>query len=139
MSRAQRVFSTAAAAAVALTFLAAAGPKITDPAAFALAVYRYQMLPAGLVNLAAIYLPWIELMAAAAILLPAWRRPAAAILLAMLGIFTAAIAINMARGLNISCGCFGGSSDGIPMGWWNLLRNGALIALTLVLALRRRP
>ena len=55
--------------AIGLVFLAAARPKIADPAAFPPQVHHYRLTPFGLENLLAITLPWVELMAALAILL----------------------------------------------------------------------
>jgi len=116
---------------LAAVFIAAALPKLAAPADFAVSVYRYQVLPAGAINLAALYLPWLELLAAAALFLPRWRDGAARILLALLLVFTAALGFNLARGLRLACGCFGaggGAADG-----WNLLRNAGLMVLCMAL------
>jgi uncharacterized membrane protein YphA (DoxX/SURF4 family) len=121
---------------VAVVFIAAAVPKITTPHAFAQAVFRYQMLPYSLINLMALFLPWIELVAGVALLVPRFSRAAAVILLGMLAVFTVAIAIAQARGINIACGCFSVDPDAKHIGWWNLARNIGLMAMT-VLAGRR--
>ncbi|OQW96500.1 MAG: hypothetical protein BWK77_04445 [Verrucomicrobia bacterium A1] len=117
---------------VAAVFIAAGIPKILEPHAFAIAVFRYQMLPFSLVNLMAIFLPWIELVAGIALLSPRSRGGAAAIILAMLIVFTVAIAVSQARGINIACGCFSVDPDAKHIGWWNLARNVGLIAMTVV-------
>ena len=107
------------------------------PAAFALAVNRYRILPGELVNLVAIVLPWIELTTALAVLLaPARLRAAgAAIVAAMLAVFTIAISLNLARGIEASCGCFSTRADAAVSDGWNLVRNGALIWLALAVYL----
>ena len=118
---------------IALLFLAAATPKIIAPQDFVLVVFRYHLLPDNLINLAALVLPWIELVAGIALLLPAptWRRAAALILVVLLVIFTAAIAINLERGLDIDCGCFTLKAGFGHIGAWNIVRNLILIVLTI--------
>ena len=121
--------------ALAGVLIAAALPKISNPDKFALAVYQYQLLPAMLVNLVAVYLPWLEISCAAALVaLPAARRGALLIVAGMLVVFTLAIAWVVIRGQAIPCGCFGGD-DSAAAGWWSLARNCGLLALT-ALALR---
>ncbi len=88
-----------------------------------------------LVNPVAIYLPWLEISCAAALVaLPAARRGALLIVAGMLVVFTLAIAWVVIRGQAIPCGCFGGD-DSAAAGWWSLARNCGLLALT-ALALR---
>jgi uncharacterized membrane protein len=115
--------------------IAAAIPKISNPDQFALAVYQYHLMPVLLVNLVAIYLPWLEISCAAALVaLPAARRGALLMVAGMLVVFTLAIALVVVRGQAIPCGCFGGD-DSTAAGWWSLARNCGLLALT-ALALR---
>ena len=123
---------------LAAVFLAASLPKIAQPHEFALAVYRYQMLPYGLVNIMAVLLPWIELVAAVALLVPRLSDGASPILGALLLVFTAAIAINLFRGIDMACGCFTVDSNAETIGWWNVARNLALLGVTW-LAARRLP
>ena len=121
--------------ALAGVLIAAALPKISNPDQFALAVYQYQLLPTMLVNPVAIYLPWLEISCAAAlIVLPSARRGALLMVAGMLVVFTLAIAWVVVRGQAIPCGCFGGD-DSTAAGWWSLARNCGLLALT-ALALR---
>lgn len=124
--------------ALAAVFAAACVPKIMAPHDFALMVFRYQLLPFALINIVAIYLPWLELASAVGLLFPASRRGAALVILAMLAVFTAALIFNIARGINIACGCFSVDESASVSGWWNVARNALLIALALV-ALRVRP
>ena len=55
----------------------------------------------------ALLLPWWELGAGLALLLPGWRRAGAAIVFVLTCVFIGAIISAMVRGLDISCGCFG--------------------------------
>jgi hypothetical protein len=114
---------------LAAIFLLASVPKIIAPHEFAIAVFRYQLLPDATINLMAIFLPWVELVAAIAILIPRTSAAAAAIVFALLTVFTGAISIDLARGINISCGCFTVAADAGPIGWWEVVRDVAFLAL----------
>lgn len=115
---------------LAAVFLLAAWPKVTHPHAFAESIYRYHLLDHDWINVQAVYLPWLELVCALALLAaPRLRRGALLLVLLMLIMFTTAIAINVYRGVDIDCGCFSVSHTGSRIGWWNLARNAALLAL----------
>ena len=91
---------------LAAVFLLACWHKILAPESFAVDIATYQILPLALVNLMAIVLPWVELVAGVMLVL-AWRTRAAALLVAgMLVMFTVAIVLALAEGLDLSCGCF---------------------------------
>jgi len=121
-------------------FAAAAFAKIISPHDFAVAVFRYQILPHALVNLAALFLPWLELLCAIALVAaPRFRDAALALLLGLLIVFTAAIAFNLYRGIDIACGCFTVKPGARHMGWWNLGRNALLILAGLWAWDRRSP
>ena len=92
--------------ALGAIFIAAALPKITDPPSFAHMIYNYRILPASLVNISALTMPWIELLAGLALVLGIWKNAARNVIAAMLVTFIIAIAFNLARGNNIDCGCF---------------------------------
>ena len=113
-------------------FLAAAAPKLADPAGFAAAIANYRAFPDALVNLVATLVPALELVGALALLTP-WRRGAALLLGALLLGFTALLAISLARGIDVACGCFGGAAEQAgaadPVSPLHLLRNVGLLAL----------
>lgn len=88
-------------------YVVAGAVKFPDPGKFAEAIANYRMLPHEWVNLAAITLPGIEVAAGAFLVLGIWLRVSAWMINAMTAMFIGAIAIALARGLNIECGCFG--------------------------------
>lgn len=92
--------------ALGAIFVAAALPKLADPPSFAHMIYNYRILPAGLINISALTMPWVEILAGGALLLGIWRRPARWIIVAMLVVFILAIGFNLARNNAIDCGCF---------------------------------
>ena len=113
-------------------FVGACLHKIAEPASFALDIATYDILPLVAVNLVAIVLPWIELYAAA-MLIAGWRvRASSLIVAAMMLVFLAALCIALARGLDMSCGCFasqGAEED--PISRMTVLRDIAWLGLAL--------
>jgi uncharacterized membrane protein YphA (DoxX/SURF4 family) len=137
VSRVRSIFIWLARLAVAGLFLAACIAKIRNPELFALAVHRYRILPGEWVNVVAIVMPWIELTTGLAVLAaPARLRAAGALIITgMLAVFTVAISLNLLRGIEASCGCFSTRADAAVSDGWNLVRNGALIWLSLAVFL----
>lgn len=97
-------------------FILAAIEKIAQPEEFAKAITNYRLVPNAAVNLFAIVLPWVELLAGLSILVGLLTRGSSLILTFLLGVFIVAIGISLARGLDISCGCFG-TADARKVGW----------------------
>ena len=92
--------------ALGAIFVAAALPKIADPPSFAHMVYNYRILPAGLVNISALVMPWVELLCGLALILGVWVKSARNLVALMLVMFIVAISINLIRDNAIDCGCF---------------------------------
>ena len=88
------------------TFIYASYHKILAPAEFAKIVYGYGLFPGELINLIAIVLPFVELIAGFALVLGFYPRSAAMIIMAMLILFILILSINIARGYEFDCGCF---------------------------------
>lgn len=120
---------------LAAVFLWACVDKWAHPEAFARAVYRYHLLPDGAINAMALLLPWVEFWAALAVLGPRrWRTAGATLMAGMLVVFTAALAWNWMRGLEVSCGCFSTSATAATTGKEALLRNGSLFIAAAMVA-----
>jgi putative oxidoreductase len=139
--RGHAVLALAARLYLGTIFLLACWHKIAEPSAFAIDIATYQILPLALVNPMAIVLPWAEL-AAGVMLLVGFRARAAALLIAgMMTMFSVAIGVAVAKGLDMSCGCFasqGAAED--PISWRTIVRDVAWLILALyVLLLDRRP
>jgi rhodanese-related sulfurtransferase len=111
-------------------FLYASIDKIAHPEAFAKDIYNYQILPDVLINLTALLLPWLELMLGLCLLTGVWMPGAVIIVNGLLIVFLAALVFNLARGLNVDCGCFGAGGLGPSMSTGGyLLRDMAFLAL----------
>ena len=102
-------------------FIYASMYKINYTVEFAENIARYQMVPYWCVNLLAIGLPWIELICGALLVLGVRSRSAAALGCFFMLIFTAGIAVNLARDAPISCGCF--HTVGEKINWRTLVRD----------------
>jgi uncharacterized membrane protein YphA (DoxX/SURF4 family) len=123
---------------VGATFVYAALYKIKEPQAFAQGVMDYRMVPSALIVPFAVILPWIEALAGATLMLGWLRRGSAVTILVMLVIFIVALATAIARGIDISCGCFHATAEGSRVAWITLWRDVLLVAGTLPLLLAPR-
>ncbi len=93
--------------ALAAVYLVAAWGKLLDPLDFARAIHNYRLLPdAWIVPLALVLPPW-EALAALALVTGRFYRGALMSMLLFSITFAVAVASAVARGLDLSCGCFG--------------------------------
>lgn len=125
--------------ALGVIFIAAAYHKIRDPAAFALNIFHYHLAPGATINAAAILLPWLEAVTGVTLIIaPRFRYGSAWLILVMLVVFTAAIGISLARGLDITCGCFSANPDGQRVGLVKIAENTLMILGATFLVWRER-
>jgi len=133
--------------ALGAIFVAASLPKLLDPPSFAHMIYNYRLVPGFAVNAIALVMPWLEILCGVALILGIWRRPAAAIIGAMLVVFIVAISINLFRDNAVNCGCFDITSANkshdelIGEMWWVVTRDiGMLLMVAQILrASGQRP
>jgi len=129
-SRSVHMALIAARLAMAGIFIYASIDKIAHPAAFAKDVYNYQILPDAWVNLTALVLPWLELLLGLCLLAGVWMPGTVLSVNGLLLAFLAALVFNMARGLDVDCGCFGSDGLGPSMSpGWYLLRDALFLSL----------
>ena len=95
-----------------LTFIYASFHKIISPADFAKIVYGYNLFPEIFINLIAITLPFLELIAGLALIICVYPRSAAVIINGLLLAFIVVLAINLVRGHEFDCGCFSAAQGG---------------------------
>jgi putative oxidoreductase len=120
-------------------FLAAGVLKLLDPAGFATAIGNYQLVPALSAVLAAT-LPAIEIVVGLGLLVMprSWRAAAGLGVALLMALFTIAAVSAVARGIDISCGCFGAESGRINV--LTIARDLALLAAAcLVVVLEANP
>jgi hypothetical protein len=118
----------AAGMATGLVLLAAAFYKVRDWPAFRGALANYELLPPIAVVPFAAALPVAEAIAGVALLDASLRIAGAWLAVAALGVSTAGVAINVARGRTaIDCGC-GGLDGQQRLSWALVARNAVLLA-----------
>jgi uncharacterized membrane protein YphA (DoxX/SURF4 family) len=117
---------------LACVFIYASLDKINRPDLFAEAVYNYRLLPDAAVNLVAVWLPWLELGSGVLLLLGMWVRGSILVVNCLMAVFVAALGINVARGLDISCGCFTVESTN-PLTILTLFRDSLFLLVALYL------
>lgn len=114
---------------LATLFLVTGALKVVDPSSTAQSIANYHLLPDALVPLAVLYVPWLEIVCAIALLTPRLRRGGWLLALLLSEAFLVFTVSALARGLDISCGCFGtGQRGSLP---WVALLDAAMIAISL--------
>ena len=88
-------------------FVYAGAVKALAPLDFAQGIRNYQLVGQSLSFIAALVLPWLEILAGAFLIAGIWKRGAALVVSGLLVFFVALTIATMARGLDVDCGCFG--------------------------------
>jgi hypothetical protein len=114
---------------VGVIFIAASIDKILQPAAFAQMVYNYQILPDAFINVTAIVLPWVELVLGGLLVVALWSPGTVVLANLLLLAFFGSLLFNLARGLDIHCGCFSTSTQGNALTTWYIIRDGVFLLL----------
>ena len=115
-------------------FIYAGALKIVDPQSFARDIHHFQLTPWTVSVVVAVYLPWLEILAGLALILRRLPLGAALALVIMNAVFLLALSTAWARGLDISCGCFGKEAHNIQTHFPQLfLRDAALLATAIIL------
>jgi uncharacterized membrane protein YphA (DoxX/SURF4 family) len=108
-------------------FIYAGVIKVMDPVAFARDIDNYHIVPWPLSVRLAFYLPWLEVFCGLAVLCGLFYRGGLLILNVLISTFIIASIVAKARGLDITCGCFGHASKNLSFAW-HLLIDVVLLA-----------
>lgn len=127
-----RIFAWISRIILGVIFIAAGIPKILYPGEFAAAVYNYRILPDALVNIVALVLPWVEVLVGGMLVVGIWMSGAVLIYTLLMIVFMTALAYNVARGLDIHCGCFSPTS-GETINLLTITRDAAILLMSLYL------
>jgi len=92
-------------------FLWSSLPKIRQSYDFLSDVYSYEIVGPKIGLLVAMVLPWLELLVGICLIGGIFVSGALLVCIGMAAIFTFALSSVLWRGLKISCGCFGDTSD----------------------------
>lgn len=101
--------------------------KIAKPAAFIHDLENYKLVPPLFAFLLGLYLPWLEIATGVALLSRRWRMAGWAAAAALALGFVIFLTSAWARGLDVSCGCFGATNS--PVGLFATARALALFIL----------
>lgn len=110
-------------------FIFASWDKIRHPAAFTDVIQNYMLLPEGMIHPVAILLPWVEAICGALLIAGYLTLGSAVIVTGLMAVFTAALGLNMIRGVDVACGCFSVAAEtGDGAYAWYLVRDLAVLA-----------
>ena len=118
-------------------FIYAGAVKALEPVRFAGDIENYHILPWSVGVRLAFYLPWLEILCGLALIVRRLYSGALVLVLALMLVFIGASISAKARGLDISCGCFGHVSDQLSFAW-HLVLDFLLLAGLLCLSFAER-
>ena len=124
-------FTIAVRLGLGCLFLYGSLPKIRQPYDFLSSVYNYELVGPKLGMLAAMVLPWAELLVGICLIGGIFVSGALLVSIAMGAMFSFVIASALYRGLNISCGCFSASSTE-QIGYITLIRALVIMLISAV-------
>ncbi len=120
-------------------FIYASVYKIIDPASFAVSIRNYMIIPAAWSNVAALTLPWIEVLVGTFLIFGIQTRPSALITTGMLAAFLGALVYAYHIGLDIDCGCFSSAvTSGGRIGITHIVRDAALVLVSFFILVSDR-
>ena len=111
--------------------------KVLDPTQFAIDIDNYKTVPWSVGVRFAFYLPWLEIFCGLALITRRLYLGGLSILAALTSIFIIASVLAKARGLDITCGCFGHVSKYLSFAG-HLALDFAIVAALLALFWRAR-
>ncbi len=117
-------------------FVYAGAVKVGDPLDFAQDIRNYRLVGQSLSFVAALVLPWLEILAGVFLVAGVGKRGAALVITGLLVFFIVLTLVTMARGLDVDCGCFG--SLGRKSGWGVVLEDLGMLALGLCILSARK-
>lgn len=133
------IFWRGLAIIVGALFVYAGALKVLDPVRFAGDIQNYHVLPWFVNVRLAFYLPWLEIICGLALIFRRFYSGALALLFALLLVFIGASIAAKARGIDISCGCFGHVSDQLSFAWHLVLVFAILAAVVALWRWDRKP
>jgi len=92
---------------ISLVFLVAGVLKLRDPLAFSDGIAAFQTFPSWLINPLAMSVPYFEILTGIGILIPRTRSAGALAACGLSFCFVVLFASALARGIDVTCACFG--------------------------------
>lgn len=113
-------------------FIYAGIVKVIDPVEFARDIDNYKMLPWRVSVWLALFLPWLEIFSGLALITRVLYRGSVFLVTVLMTLFIVASIVAKARGLDVSCGCFGHASKYLNFSWHLALDFVLLIGLVML-------
>ncbi|MBI3005002.1 MAG: DoxX family membrane protein [Ignavibacteriales bacterium] len=118
---------------IGFVFVFASVDKVAQPDEFAISIDNYKLLTDEMATLTATVLPWVELLSGLGILAGVYFRGTSLLASMMSLIFVLAVGSALARGLDISCGCFSQDPNVGKINWEKIVQNILLVGFSLYL------
>jgi len=89
-----------------IIFVYASYEKILDPIGFSKNIHNYHITPVSVENLAALIIPWLELIIGVFLIFGVFLEGTTSITIALLVFFIFILTQAVFRGIDVHCGCF---------------------------------
>ena len=117
-------------------FIYAGVVKVLDPLDFAQNIRNYRLVGQSLSFIAAVVLPWLEILAGVVLAAGIWTRASALIISGLLVFFILLTLVTILRGLDVDCGCFGALSRKSGLGV--IFEDAAMLYMALCTLFERK-
>ena len=108
---------TLARLAAGFILIMASLDKLGGAEKFSKMVENYHALPPELIPLAAVVIPWLEFFTGLCLCFGFKTRGAALLFSILMAVYSVALAVNLAQGVDMNCGCFSMDSTEKLSGW----------------------
>ncbi len=92
-------------------FIYASYEKILDPVGFSKNIHNFHITPISVENLAALIIPWLELIIGVFLIFGVFLEGTTSITIALLVFFIIILSQAVFRGIDVHCGCFKTEAD----------------------------
>ena len=135
----QKYFAPLVRIVLGAIFIYASMDKIANMPDFAKVILNYKILPVQLVNLLAIFLPWLEFVLGVFLIIGKFERASLLVYSAMMVVFIIALSQAQIRGLDISCGCFSVKPSSTSEVWLRIIEDIVILFFSVNLYLNLPP
>ena len=94
-----------------VVFIYASYDKILNPAGFSDNIHNFHVTPAAVENLAALIIPWLELIVGVFLIFGVFLEGSTSITIGLLTFFIFILSQAILRGIDVHCGCFKTEAD----------------------------
>ncbi len=118
-----KIFSVAVRIILGGLLIYASMDKLANMGDFSKVIHNYKILPFGLENLLAIFLPWLEFITGFCLVTGKFVKGSLLVYNVLLIIFIIALSQALVRGLDINCGCFSVKPSSTSEVWLRIIED----------------